>query len=61
MVELINKINELLKGKKTYIGALLIAIVAFANAAGYIDNKTFETARTALIAWIAMSVRAAIK
>lgn len=61
MVELINKINGLLAGRKTYIGAAILAIAVFLVNIGKIDQHTYDTIQGAIIAWGFASVRAAIK
>ena len=36
----ISKIRKALEGKKTYLAALAVALVAFAQVVGWVDNET---------------------
>ena len=53
------KIEELLAGKKTYLGAGLLALAVFALNIGWIDQHTYDTAQGALVAWGFAALRAA--
>ena len=55
-----SKIEELLKGRKTYIGSALLALAVFAYQSGLIDDGTFGSIQATLIAWLGASLRSAI-
>lgn len=61
MSDLVTKINALLAGKKTYIGAAGLALATFAVTMNWIDQATFSKIQAVLIAWIGASIRAAIQ
>lgn len=56
----INKIWGLFSGRKTYIVAALLAIATFALNVGWIDQETFNTIQTLLLAAGLGTIRAAI-
>lgn len=58
MANLIAKIDSLLKGKKTYLGAAALAVAVFLLNTGKIDQHTYETVQGALIAWGFAALRA---
>lgn len=49
-----------LDGKKTFIGAALLALAVFAYQSNFIDANTFGKIQATLIAWIGASLRSAI-
>ena len=61
MGDILKKVEALLAGKKTYIGAAILAVAVFLVNIGKIDQHTYDTIQGAIIAWGFASVRAAIK
>ena len=61
MSELLKKLESALEGKKTYLGAALLAFAVFALNMGWIDQHTFDSIQTILIAWGFAALRAGIK
>lgn len=55
------KLLELLKGKKTYLVALLMAIGTFAQVVGWIDSATWVKIEAFLAAMGIATMRAGIK
>ena len=58
MGELLKKVEGMLAGRKTYLGAALLALSVFALQAGWIDQPTYTKLQTLLIAWGFAALRA---
>jgi hypothetical protein len=49
-----------IEGKRTYLGAALLAFAVFAYQINWIDANTFGKIQATLIAWIGATLRSAI-
>ena len=58
MGELIRKVEGALAGRKTYLGAGILALAVFALNVGWIDQHTYDTVQGVMIAWGFAALRA---
>ena len=55
-----DQIFKFLDGRKTYLGAAVLAFATFAVSVGWIDQGTYLKVQGIVIAWLGASLRAAI-